>query len=90
MGICIVRSGYGGWIHRQVTCVAVCAGSQNRYSTCSLAFKLRCTVNKAGSCGVVRLSILPSQGSDPGFKSRREHSTINYSMVYSHDVAGVA
>ena len=25
------------------------------------------------SCGVVRLSILPSQGSDPGFKSRREH-----------------
>ena len=25
------------------------------------------------SCGVVRLSILPSQGSDLGFKSRREH-----------------
>ncbi len=57
---------------------------------CSLAFKLRCKVNKEGSCGVVRLSILPSQGSDPGFKSRREHSNINYSMVYSHDVAGVA
>ena len=27
----------------------------------------------AGSGGVVRLSILPSQGSDPGFKSRPEH-----------------
>ena len=35
------------------------------------------------SCGVVRLSILPSQGSDPGFKSRREHF-IDADIVIAH------
>ena len=39
----------------------------------NISFKLRSGLCPASSCGVVRLSILPSQGSDLGFKSRREH-----------------
>ena len=40
-----------------------------------------------GSGGVVRLSISPSQGGDPGFKSRPEHSYCSFLIAFELNLA---
>jgi hypothetical protein len=46
------------------------------------SFKLLFFMVLASSCGVVRLSIPPSQGGDPGFKSRREHFCFKFYFCF--------
>jgi hypothetical protein len=37
---------------------------------------------------IIRLSISPSQGDDPGFKSRPEHFNLRYNKLINHNKIG--